>query len=103
MMKGFGPKKANKQLRKDKRTQIPFFRVHAEIKIEATGEVAEARVFLNDLSPSGVGCFSTIAIDKGLAVAVVIEQPKQIYLKGEVQWCSPYTLDTKIISSEQYK
>lgn len=102
MIRGSGPKKPNKQLRQAKRKIIPFQRVHANIKIERTNETAESRVFLNDLSPTGVGCFVNVAIDKGELVAMVIEQPKHIYLRGEVIWCSPYTLDTKILTAERY-
>lgn len=102
MIRGPGPKKPNKQQRTVKRKEIPFFRVHANIKIESSDETAEARVFLNDLSPTGVGCFVNVAIQKGEKVAIVIEQPKHIYLRGEVIWCSPYTLDTKILTAERY-
>lgn len=103
VMRGFGPKKSNKQQRGAKRKEIPFFRLKANIQITSTKTVAEARVMLNDLSPAGVGCFVNTAIDKGEKVALVIENPKRIYLQGEVIWCSPYTLSTKILSTEQYK
>lgn len=102
-MRGFGPKKASKQQRRDKRKEIPFFRVKASIQISSTKTVAEARVMLNDLSAAGVGCFVNTAIEKGEKVALVIENPKHIYLSGEVVWCSPYTLSTKILSTEQFK
>lgn len=102
MIRGYGPRKP-KQQRKEKRKDLPFARVSAEIQLDSTKEVAESRVFLNDLSPTGVGCFVIEPIDKGEKVSLVIEQPKHLFVKGEIMWCTPYTLDTKIISSEQFR
>lgn len=100
---GFGNKKGTKQKRHDSRKNLPFSRVSAEIQIESTKQVLDSRVFLTDLTPSGVGCFVDKALDKGTVVAIVIEQPKHLFVKGEVIWCSPYTLETKIIATEQFR
>jgi len=78
-------------------------RVSAEVKIDDTGEIINCRVFLTDLSPSGVGLFINEQIEKGTELSMVIEQPKHLYVKGEVVWCTPYTLDTKIISNDVFK
>ena len=101
MYQGYGPKK-KQPTRKASRTKIPFQRVSAEIRIDSTQEVIEGRVFLNDLSPEGVGCFINVALDKGEQVSLVIEQPKHIYIKGEIIWCSPYARDTKILTQSQF-
>ena len=79
MIRGSGPKKPNRQQRQTKRKPIPFLRVRATIKIESTSETIESRVFLNDLSPTGIGCFVNTPIDIGQKVAIVLEKPKQIY------------------------
>lgn len=102
MIRGYGSKKPNRQHRREKRREIPFHRVSAEIKLEESEEVTASRVFLNDLSPAGVGCFVPMAIDKGQKVSMVIEQPKHLFVKGEVMWCTPYTLNTKVLSPEQF-
>ena len=102
MMRGFGPRKPKTQRAKERKA-IPFHRVSAEILIDSTKEVADSRVFLNDLSPTGVGCFVNVAIEKGEAVSIVIEQPKHLYVKGQVMWCAPYTMSTKVLSAEQFK
>ncbi|MBI3544153.1 MAG: PilZ domain-containing protein [Deltaproteobacteria bacterium] len=102
MMRGFGPRKP-KQQRQKERKPIPFLRVSAEIMVESTKTIAESRVFLNDMSPTGVGCFTNVAIDKGETVSLVIEQPKHLFVKGEIMWCSPYTLSTKILTQAEFK
>jgi hypothetical protein len=102
MIRSSAPRK-KVQKRRVQRDPIPFARVKAEIQLESSHKVAESRVFLTDMSPSGLGCFVNFQIDKGEKVSVVIEQPKHLFVKGEVIWCSPYTLDTKIISSEFFR
>lgn len=102
MIRGPGPKKPNRQQRYVKRKPIPFLRVRATIKVESTSETLESRVFLNDLSPTGIGCFVNTPIDIGQKVAVVLEKPKQIYLNGEIIWCAPYAHDSKVLSAERY-
>lgn len=101
MIRGFGPKK--KQQRKNERKPIPFMRVSAEIQIDSSKAITESRVFLNDMNPTGVGCFVNAPIDKGERVSIFFRQPQQIFIKGEVAWCSPYNLDSKVLSNEQFK
>lgn len=100
MMRGFGSKKP-KQQRQKARKNIPFLRVSAEIMIESSKAVADSRVFLNDLSPTGVGVFTNLAIEKGEAVSLVIEQPRHLFVKGQIMWCAPYTLNTKVLTSQE--
>ncbi|MGE4234443.1 MAG: PilZ domain-containing protein [Bacteriovoracia bacterium] len=84
------------------RAKIPLQRVTAEVKLESNKKILPSRVFLTDLNPQGVGFFSTEAIEKGELVSIVIEQPRHLFVKGEVIWCKPYTLDTKILSEDSY-
>jgi len=102
MLRGFGPRRP-KQQRQKERKHIPFYRVSAEIMIESTKEVANSRVFLNDMSPTGVGCFTNIPIEKGEVISLVIEQPRHLFVKGQVLWCSPYSMSTKVLSQETFK
>ena len=87
--------------REDVRTYIPFQRVKAEIQNEVTKAIVEGRVFLNDLSASGVGLFTPTPLVTGDKVSIVIEEPKHIFIKGKVIWCAQYTMSTKIISSTE--
>ena len=85
--------------REDVRTYIPFQRVKAEIQNEVTKAIVEGRVFLNDLSASGVGLFTPTPLVTGDKVSIVIEEPKHIFIKGKVIWCAQYTMSTKIITN----
>lgn len=88
--------------RKKPRTKVPLQRVTAEIQIQSTRDIIQGRVFLTDLSPTGVGLFASASLEKGELVSLVIEQPRHLFVKGEVAWCIPYTLETKIITSETF-
>lgn len=85
-----------------KKIAIPFHRVSAEIQITSTRQTSEARVFLTDLAPEGVGIFLPIPLSKGDMVNLVINQPKHLFVKGKVTSCAPYTLNNKVISTENF-
>lgn len=95
-------KRSGNNKRRAPRIQISMQRVHAEIQVEATKQVVDARVFLNDLSTTGVGLFAHDNLVPGENISVVIEQPRHLYVKGVVVWCSPYTMTTKIITAETF-
>ena len=103
MFRGFGGPKRPPPTRKVERTKVPFKRVSAKIQADDTQEVAECRIFLNDLKKKGVGCFANVSFDKGLKISMVIEHPRALYLRGEIIWCSPYSSGANIISAEQFK
>ncbi len=84
------------------RKKILFQRVTAEIQIQSSKEVIASRVLLSDLNPKGVGLFVHNPIEKGEKIALVIEQPKHLYVRGEVIWCAPYSLDTKVLMQESF-
>jgi hypothetical protein len=101
MIRGYGSRKPN-QKKKTAKKAVPLQRVSAEIMIEETKEVFDGRVFLSDLNTAGVACFVNSELPKGAVISVVIEQPKHLYLRGEVAWCTPYTLDTKVLSIDRF-
>ena len=102
MIRGYGSRKPN-QKKKTPKKVVPLQRVSAEIMIEETKEVFDGRVFLSDLNAAGVACFVHSDIPKGAVVSIVIEQPKHLYVRGEVTWCTPYTLDTKVLSIDRFE
>jgi Tfp pilus assembly protein PilZ len=80
------------------RRPLHLKRVSAELKsVEVPGVppiLAETRIVLNDLSPFGVGLFSERQFNVGQEVALTLEQPRRIYVRGRVVWCedqSPYS------------
>ena len=100
MLRGFSRKP--KQRRREKRAEIPFERVTATIRLDSSRQVVEGRVFLNDLSPKGVGCFVPVSFEKGDSVSVVIDEPKHLFVKGQILWCKPYNLESKVLSNEHF-
>lgn len=101
MMRGFSSRKP-KQQRQKERKPIPFQRVSAQIMIDSSKQIADSRVFLNDMSPTGLGCFTNVPIDKGEIVSISIEQPRHFFVKAEVMWCAHYSLSTKVLSTERF-
>lgn len=91
-----------KDKRSAPRVEIPFKRVRASIRNEATGETIGGRVFLSDLSVKGVGLFLESAIPNGLPVTVTIESEEPFSVRGRVVWCAPYTLSLKVLSVEAF-
>jgi hypothetical protein len=81
-------------------------RVRAEVRINATQsapqKIAEARVLLNDVSPTGMGIFSTIPFLVGQEVAITLEDPKRVFLRGRVTWCQEYDVDSHILSANSF-
>ena len=84
--------------RKD-RVKIPMKRVPAELRVEHTNEVVRARVFLHDISPTGVGLFTEHRIEVGAKVDLVIEAPKHIFLKTTVAWSAEAGNTSHIITT----
>lgn len=81
-------------------------RVRAEIKVLASKDpaaaVTEARVILNDLSAKGMGLFSTAAMMVGQDVAITLDEPRRVYLRGRITWCEEYDAGSHILSSHPF-
>ena len=92
--------------RAQSRKNFPYQRLQrtsAQVQIRETGDVISGRVFLNDLTPDGVGLFLTAPLQKGEEVFLVLEYPKHLFIRGEVAWCNLYRLNTRIISPENFQ
>jgi hypothetical protein len=79
-----------------------LLRVSAKVQNAETREVITARVFLYDLSPSGVSVFLTAPLSRGDKVFLVIEHPRHLFIGAEIAWCGLATLNTRVISPESY-
>ncbi|MCM2324724.1 MAG: PilZ domain-containing protein [Oligoflexia bacterium] len=88
------------------RRPLHIKRVRAELKVvghgTGQGAISEARILLNDLSPTGVGIFSNAAILVGQEIAITLQDPKRVYLRGRVVWCQEYDLHRHVISSSPF-
>jgi hypothetical protein len=81
-------------------------RVVAEVKIQAATRVqkpeSQARVVLNDITPTTLVLFTSMPLLPGQEVAVTLEEPKQFYIQGSVSWCELYNINSHIISSNPF-
>ena len=64
--------------------------------------VAAARVVLNDLSPRGMGLFCSRSMLVGQEVAVTLDEPRRVYLRGRIIWCQEYDTESHVLSQQSY-
>ena len=88
--------------RRQPKAMTRLYRVPAAIKREKNDEIMYGRIFLVDLSPSGVGIFLPEPLAKDEIVTLVIEHPRHIYVKGTISFCGLYTLHTAVLSPESF-
>jgi hypothetical protein len=99
---------ASVRKREKDRNRKPFHlkRVTAEIKVLSSPAsqptITQARVLLNDLNPKGMGLFSATPLMVGQEVAITLEQPQRIYMRGRIIWCQEYDVDSHIMSSHSF-
>ncbi|MCM2277219.1 MAG: PilZ domain-containing protein [Oligoflexia bacterium] len=88
------------------RRPLHIKRVGAELKVlgqgPRQGAVAEARVILNDISHGGMGVFSSVPIVVGQEIAITLQEPRRVYLRGRVVWCQEYDTESPIISKNPF-
>jgi hypothetical protein len=87
------------------RKRIParlFQRVTAQIQVVQTGQVLNGRVFLHDLTANGVGIFLTEQIKPETEINLVIEQPRHLFFKARVKWCSLHQINMRVITAESF-
>lgn len=82
-------------------------RVRAEIRAISQnpgGEApaTEARVILNDFSAKGMGIFASQALMVGQEVAITLQEPKQVYLRGRIVWCQEYDAESHVLSANPF-
>lgn len=73
-------------------------RVTAQIQRLSTKDIVHARAYLHDLSLSGIGLFSNIPFEVNEPIAIVIEQPRHLYIKGTVRWSNYIIPPSRVIS-----
>jgi hypothetical protein len=104
---------ANAKKRQQDRAKKPIHlrRVRAEIRLiphhetfaqaESTGtlgELREARVILNDLSPKGIGIYSAEPMVPGNKVRITLEEPRRIVIEGKIVWCQDHKVGSAVLS-----
>lgn len=97
---GSGKKKDSK--RSEPRINVFLKKVPAEIKIDKVQKTEKSMVFLNDLSTNGVGIFLEHKLPQHASIALIIQAPKYLYVKGKVMWCNRFNYDSKVLSSNKF-
>jgi len=80
-----------------------FTRVPVEIRPDGAEKVIAGRTFLFDLRPESVAVFSTEPLDRGTEIALVIEHPRKLFVKGEVMFCTLSPWNPRVITDEAYR
>ncbi len=81
-----------------------FRRVRANVKIldaEST-LIYEGRVVLNDLRPGGMIIYLSEFIEPGSEIAVTLEEPKGLFLKGHVERVEDFNQSSHILSDNPF-
>lgn len=97
---------AKRKERERARRPIHIKRISAKVGL-VSGEnteylPAEFRLTLNDLSPAGVGVYSTSPLAAGQLVVLEINDPIAIKIRAKVIWCQGHTSRGHIISNQSF-
>ena len=97
---------AKRRERERARRPLHIKRVSAELKVltlpSAAPMVTDARVLLNDFSPKGLGLFCGRPLGVGQEVAITLESPRRIYVRGRIVWCQEYDCESHVLSQRSY-
>lgn len=88
------------------RLPVHFKRARAEVKLSGLGadptKIIEARVLLNDITPKGIGLFTTSPMLPSQEISITVDQPKRLYVRGRIVWCMEHNANTHILSETKY-
>lgn len=96
----------NKRQYQRNRLPIHFKRARAEVKLSGLGadptKIIEARVLLNDITPKGIGIFSTSPMLPSQEISITVDQPKRLYVRGRIIWCMEHNANSHVLSESKY-
>jgi len=100
------PKLGVKKTSRTKTNKRPmhFRRVRATMKIldSDDGQILEGRVVLNDLRPGGMLIYLAEFIEPGSEIAVTLEEPKGLFLKGRAERVEDFNQSSHIMSDNPF-
>jgi hypothetical protein len=91
---------ARKRERERMKTQFHIKRVLGTV--EMGDQKIDVRLILNDLTPKGMGLFSSTRFSPGDEVTIHLESPKKISLKGKIAWCQEYEVRGKVLTAQSF-
>lgn len=79
-------------------------RTHAQVKIlmPPASVVTDARLLLNEISPNGLSLFCAAPVNVGVEVAITMEDPTRVYVRGRVVSCLEYESSQHVMSTQTY-
>lgn len=96
----------NKRQYQRNRLPVHFKRARAEVKLSGLGadptKIIETRVLLNDITPKGIGLFSTAAMLPGQEISITVDQPKRFYARGRIVWCMEHNANSHVLTESKY-
>jgi hypothetical protein len=100
-LRGMRSKRKLDQERAERR-RIHFKRVSVELKIgdgfESPVQVIRARAVLNDLRPDSFRIFTSIPLQVGLELGLILDEPRYFYVRAVVESCHELPFDRRILS-----
>ena len=78
-------------------------RISATIKLSSASETVDARFVASDLTDSGLECFVNRYVARGETVSLILEQPRQLLLKGQVTAWYPFSRSTRVLGQDSFQ
>jgi hypothetical protein len=93
---------ANARKRERERLKTPFHVKRVLATVQLGEEKIDVRLILNDLTPKGMGLFSSNRFSPGDEVTIHLESPKKIAIKGKIAWCQEYEVRGKVLTAQSF-
>ena len=93
---------ANSKRRERERMSSRLHIRRVAVVVRLNEEDIPARAVLNDLSPSGIGLFSTQQLTAGQEIQISIKAPKPLQVRGTVISCQEYDSGSHILAEHTY-
>ncbi|MBI3557791.1 MAG: hypothetical protein HY074_16140 [Deltaproteobacteria bacterium] len=78
-------------------------RIPAIIKVNASGQLLDARIVVSELTNAGAECFVNRFVAKGEPVTLVFEQPHHFAVKGLIVAWYTFTTSTRVLGPDVFR
>ena len=92
----------NARKRERERLKMPFHIKRVLATVELGDQKIDVRLILNDLTPRGMGLFSSHRFSAGDEVTIHLESPKKMQIKGKIAWCQEYEVRGKVLTEHSF-
>jgi Tfp pilus assembly protein PilZ len=92
----------NARKRERERMKMQFHVKRVLATVELGDQKIDVRLILNDLTPKGMGLFSSNRFSAGDEVTIHLESPKKMQIKGKIAWCQEYEVRGKVLTAQSF-